>query len=72
MADLAVSEGVAGVWHYHLSQRGQTSRALCGAKTMMTGIPVTAWGKPFGEHFPKQPTWCKACEAAKTAKEQQE
>lgn len=66
-ADLVVSEGIAGYWHYHISEPGKTTRGLCGAKTMHTSINIRDWRVPFGEHFPKRPTWCHECEAMRAA-----
>ena len=61
---LVISEGVAGMWHYHLSSAKGSGyiRGLCGARTMATAIPLGGWRVSFGEHFPKRPTWCEACE----------
>lgn len=41
---LHVTEGIGGRWHYHLSMKGTNATALCGAKTMFTAVPLTAWG----------------------------
>jgi hypothetical protein len=62
VTDLEISEGISGVWHYHLSPKGKATRGLCGARTMHTSIPLTGWKEPFGEHFPKRPTWCEECD----------
>ena len=59
--NLQVTEGVSGLWHYHLSEPGRISRGLCEKATMYTAIPLAQWAKPFGEHFPKKPTWCADC-----------
>jgi hypothetical protein len=56
-----VVEGVSGVWHYHLAETSTNATALCGARTMSTSIKLSDWGVPFGEHFPKRPTWCAVC-----------
>ena len=62
----AVVEGVTGVWHYHLRRATATAGpALCGAQVMHTGLPYERWGVPFGEHFPKKPTWCAHCQRMK-------
>ena len=58
---MRITEGISGYWHYHLSDSVSRSRALCGAQTMDTAIQLKDWGVPFGEHFPKRPTWCKKC-----------
>lgn len=58
-----ITEGISGLWHYHLSESGKTTRGLCGARTMHTSIMRRDWRVPFGEHFPKRPTWCDKCEA---------
>lgn len=60
---LHIVEGVSGLWHYHLAKSGTNATALCGARTMGTNIKIEEWALPFGEHFPKRPTWCHECEA---------
>lgn len=60
---LVVTEGVSGYWHYHLSDADCNIRSLCGKQVMHTSIPPERWGVPFGEHFPKRPTWCQECAA---------
>lgn len=62
---MKVTEGILGYWHYHLSTDDSPYIALCGAKVMGTEIQLKDWGVPFGEHFPKRPTWCKECVALK-------
>lgn len=57
-----VTEGVAGLYHYHVSRRSTFTQGLCGARTMMTAIPLHAWRGPFGADWYKRPTWCRACE----------
>lgn len=61
MDALKITEGVSGLWHYHLSLPTNPSRGICGALVMRTSIPRDDWGLPFGEHFPKRPTWCAKC-----------
>lgn len=68
MSGLLVTEGVSGVWHYHLSKPESRTRGLCGAQVMSTAIELKDWGKPFGDHFPKPATYCKTCD--KFAKDQ--
>ena len=55
-----IVEGIAGMWSYHIST-DVPYRALCGAQTMNTSIPIERWESVFGEHFPKRPTWCSEC-----------
>ncbi len=61
---LVITEGIAGMWHYHLSEAHRKTRSLCGARTMHTAMPLQDWNVPFGEHFPKRPTWCEKCDVA--------
>lgn len=61
--DAVITEGIIGYWHYHLSEPGKTTRGLCGARTMHTAMHRSAWRVPFGQHFPKRPTWCEKCES---------
>lgn len=59
----AITEGVSGLWHYHLSKPDTKHLSLCMRPTMPTRMKAPAdWKKPFGEHFPKRPTWCEICE----------
>lgn len=43
VADLQVVEGISGYWFYHLSNT-TPAHALCGAHTMYTAVPLSAWG----------------------------
>jgi hypothetical protein len=56
-----ITEGVSGMYHYHVSEHQHSGRSLCGAATMNTGMRLQDWGVPFGDHFPKRPTWCAIC-----------
>jgi hypothetical protein len=62
MSELLITEGVSGLWHYHLSKPDAKTRGLCGAWVMSTSIKQKDWKVPFGAHFPKRPTWCAECE----------
>lgn len=61
---LLVTEGVSGVWHYHLSLKEKHWRGLCDANTMLTSIPLDQWRQSGGDHLPKRYTYCDKCEAA--------
>lgn len=63
ITELVITEGVSGLWHYHISREDKKTRALCGAQTMHTSIQLKDWKVQFGEHFPKRPTWCSHCES---------
>lgn len=63
---VTVTEGVSGLWHYHLSREDEPSRGLCGASVMGSRVKMSEWKVPFGAHFPKKPTWCKVCEGLRT------
>ncbi len=54
-----VTEGIAGTFHYHISNDQVNARGLCGAETMVTAIPLSVWGVRghLNEH------WCEACVA---------
>ena len=41
---LHITEGIGGVWFYHLSLASTNATALCRAKTMSTSIPLASWG----------------------------
>lgn len=57
--NLYVVEGIAGVWHYHISETGGNMQpALCGeSKVMLTELPLKAWGTKG--HLNE--TYCKKC-----------
>lgn len=40
---LQIVESLAGTFFYHLA-RETPAKALCGARTMATGLPLTQWG----------------------------
>jgi hypothetical protein len=63
---MVITEGVSGLWHYHLSKEDEKTRGLCGARVMTTSILLKDWKVPFGAHFPKRPTWCKECDRMAT------
>jgi hypothetical protein len=54
---LHVTEGVSGTWFYHLSHTVTNATALCGARTMNTGIPMKSWG--VRGHLNER--WCATC-----------
>jgi hypothetical protein len=59
---LRIVEGISGTWYYHLQQdiTSRPSQALCGARIMATGLPVSYWGKtPPNHHIPEK--WCAVC-----------
>jgi len=59
--ELAVTESSHGIWDYHLSRRSNIMRSLCGAPTMPTAIPVSAWGEQPAEELPRRPMYCETC-----------
>lgn len=59
--EVVVTESSHGIWDYHLSRRTNIMRALCGAPTMPTAIPVSAWGAKAEENLPRQPVYCEKC-----------
>lgn len=57
-----VTEGIGGMWHYHLAPKNSApSMALCGARTMSSQVPVAAWGRKPA-HMPT--SYCEACAEA--------
>lgn len=57
--NLEVTEGIAGMWHYHLRPRGEL-RALCGAAVMRTSVPLDRWNKKIPNyHIPE--SFCQKC-----------
>lgn len=61
--ELVVTEVSTGYWTYHLSRRRNIMRGLCGAPTLPTAMPLSAWGAPGDENLPahKQPVYCEKC-----------
>ncbi len=57
--DLIVTEGISGVYHYHLSHASRFTRGLCGRQTMRTGLSLLQWG---GRSDHLHETYCKKCE----------
>jgi hypothetical protein len=56
--EYVVTEGVAGYWHYHLSEKVERPIiSLCGKPVMLTHLPFSAWGTKghLGER------WCEEC-----------
>jgi len=41
---IEITEGIEGYYHYHFSEKGKHSIALCGAKTMSTSMSLNQWG----------------------------
>lgn len=54
---LHITEGMGGVWFYHLSIPETNATALCGAKTMSTSIALASWG--VRGHLKEG--WCAKC-----------
>lgn len=54
-----VTEGVAGMWHYHL-RRVAELRAVCGALVMGSGIPIAHWGRTSA-NWKIRASWCEEC-----------
>jgi hypothetical protein len=57
---LLVTEGISGMWHYHLSDPTRKYTALCGKQVMHTSILVESWGLRSGglRHLE---SWCTEC-----------
>lgn len=56
-----IVESITGTWFYHLALDDSPYKALCGAQTMITLIPLSYWNKtPNGYHIHEK--WCKKCE----------
>lgn len=67
MIDMAlrVTEGVSGLWHYHLSRPGDYL-GLCGARVMNSSLGLSDWKLARNPaHMPKSATYCAKCDAAR-------
>jgi len=42
---MKVTEGVSGLWHYHLSEDDSKTKALCGATMRESSEPLPPWGE---------------------------
>ena len=59
-----MAEGIAGTWHYHVSDNGGR-RGLCNKPTMHSEAPLNTWGfKP--EHMPS--SYCIECATVAAAR----
>jgi hypothetical protein len=65
MEALRVTEGVSGLWHYHLSKPDEY-KGLCGAAVMNSSLKLSDWKLANNPgHFPKNATYCPACDTAR-------
>jgi hypothetical protein len=55
-----ITEGVAGYWFYHISEKNKFTKSLCGKDTMRTSIPLEQWNIKGDGHIPEK--YCKECE----------
>ena len=58
--EFIISEGRAGMWHYHISRRDEFTQSLCGELTMITSISLEDWGSK-SEHIPE--SYCEKCKS---------
>lgn len=61
-AELVIVEGVEGYYRYHWAPDDRKARALCGARTMSSGVPV--WGMRCGNESIRY-KWCEKCAGMK-------
>jgi len=52
-----MSEGIGGMFYYHISRVGEEHRGLCGKQTMPTHIPLSIWG--YRGHLNER--YCQEC-----------
>lgn len=57
--ELIVTEGVAGMWFYHLSKKETPNISLCGKQTMRTDFPIHEFPIKLADHIPHGN--CKRC-----------
>jgi hypothetical protein len=55
-----VTEGIHGYWFYHISEKDNSIKSLCGKDTMPTSIPLENYGIKGDGHIPEK--FCKECE----------
>lgn len=56
--DLVIVEGVSSTFYYHLGLARDTTRSLCGVRTMPTMLPLAVWR--MTSHLNER--WCSRCE----------
>ncbi len=62
MTHFKIVEGINGYYSYHMIKHGEgPARALCGARTMCTSLPIESWGEEFSIGC-QSAKWCKDCE----------
>ena len=59
MKNLIITEGVQGIWYYHLSYPETFTKSLCDKNTMRTSVSIENWGIS-GLNTPDK--WCSKCE----------
>jgi hypothetical protein len=60
-AGYEIAEGISGMWHYHIRERGKME-AACGldaSLVMPTQLPLSSWGFKPG-HMPT--SYCSKCD----------
>ena len=63
VAELEVCEGVEGMWHYHIREKGKRY-SLCGVSVMLCHLPLSQWGEKIpNHHLPEK--YCSKCDAKK-------
>ena len=60
MTEHEITEGVAGMWHYHLRVVGEL-KALCGAMVMHTSMRLGRWNKKIPNHHIPE-SYCSKCD----------
>jgi hypothetical protein len=61
LGNVKIVEGFGGTWFYHLTN-DDLQRALCGARTISTQLPLATWGQVGHLHE----RYCKECELLAT------
>ena len=54
---IVITEGIHGLYHYHLSTHDKCSKSLCGKDTMQTSLSLAAWG--YKGHLKER--YCDEC-----------
>lgn len=59
MKEPIITEGIAGMWHYHLSDPDKPGVSLCGKPTMRSNMPLSMWGTKGNKELREY--YCEKC-----------
>ena len=54
-----VTEGLEGIWYYHISRKDDSTKSLCGENVMYSNMSLDEWNTE-PTHIPYK--FCKRCQ----------